>query len=222
MATKTRAEIRARTRFLGSYENSTKFTDALVNDELQAGLNELYALMADSNEGYFDTKTTTPTVVNQDYVDLPVDFWRLRGVDVSIGGRYRELRQVGIADRNKFQSTAGRPAAYRTVSGGARGRLELYPTPNSVETLRLIYTPTCPVWTDDSDTFEFYGGNEDYVITAGLLRLDQREERPLGERQQELERIRQRVVRDVSMRRAAEPEYLVNRTTYFDDWEGDV
>lgn len=208
MATKTRLELRERTLFLGTYENSAKFTPTYVNVELQAGLNELYSLMADANEGYFDTETTTPTVAAQAYVDLPATFWRLRGVDILIGGRYSELRQIGVTDRNKFQANTGRPEAYRTITGGARGRLQLYPTPSGIETIRIVYTPTCPVWTADADSFEFYSGNEDYVVTATLLRLDQREERPLGERQQELERLRQRIIKDVSQRRAAEPELL--------------
>ena len=220
MATKTLAQIRDTVRFRGTYENSTKFTTPLVNDEINAGLAELYELMADANEGYFDIKATTPTVANQDYVDLPATFWRLRGVDILIGGRYCELRQIGIADRNKFQTSTGRPEAYRTVAGGTRGRLELYPTPSGVETIRIVHTPTFTPLAADGDSFEYYNGNEDYVITAALLRLDQREEKPLGERQQELARIRDRIIRAVSQRRAAEPELIPLQRDYeVDDWE---
>lgn len=219
MATATLATLRDRVRFLGSYENSTKFTSTLVNAEINAALGELYELMADTWEGHFDTASTVVTVAGQEHVDLPAAFWRLRGVDISIAGRYRELRQIGFGERNDFQ-TPGRPRAYRSAAGGARGRLILYPTPSAVETIRINFVPTFTPFSADGDSFEFYTGFDEYLVQATLLRLDQREERPLGERQQELERQRQRVIKAAGSRRAAEPEALINRTTYCSgDWE---
>jgi hypothetical protein len=221
MATKTLAQLRERTRFLGTYENSSRFTDALVNAEINAALGELYETMADAWEGHFDTASTTPTVAAQEHVDLPATFWRLRGVDILISGRYRELKQIGFGERNSFQTT-GRPQAYRVAAGGARGRLILYPTPNAIETVRINYVPTFTPFSADGDSFEFYTGFDDYIVTRALLSLDQREERPLAERQQELDRLRQRIVKAAGSRRAAEPELLINRTTcgWYDDWEG--
>jgi hypothetical protein len=218
MATKTLSVLRDRIRFLGSYENSTKFTNALVNDEINAALAELYELLDDVHGGYFDTDTTTPTVTNQAYVDLPATFWRLRGVDILIGGKYRALEQIGIEQRNDFQTSTGQPVAYRTIAGGARGRLALYPTPSGVNTLRIVYTPTYTPLSADGDSFEYYNSYEDYVICGALLRLDQREERPLGERQNELARIRDRIVKGASRRRAAEPQYLSPKTDDADDF----
>jgi len=220
MATITLSAMRDIIRFRGSYENSTKFTDARVNVEINASLAELHELMADTWEGYFDTSTTTPTVAAQEHVDLPATFWRLRGVDVLIGGRYRELDQIGFGERNAYQ-TSGRPCAYRSAAGGARGRLILYPTPNAVYTIRINYVPTVTALAADGDTIEAYNDWSEYVIMGALLRLEQREERPLGEIQQELERLRQRIVKAAGSRRAAGPELLVNRTTYWtDDWDG--
>lgn len=220
MATITLSAMRDIIRFRGSYENSAKFTDARITVEINAALAELHELMADTWEGYFDTDTTAPTVAAQAYVDLPATFWRLRGADILIAGKYRELKQIGFGERNDFQ-TSGRPQAYRSAAGGARGRLVLYPTPNAVYTIRINYVPTVTALSADADSIEAYNAWSDYVIVGALLRLDQREERPLMERQQELERLRQRIVKAAGSRRAAEPEYLVNRTTAcFDDWDG--
>jgi hypothetical protein len=218
MATATLAQIRSRTRFLGSFENSTKFTDALVNGEINAALAELYELLDDVHGGYFDTDTTTPTVASQAYVDLPAAFWRLRGVDILIGGKYHALEQVGIEQRNDFQSSSGQPVAYRTIAGGTRGRIALYPTPSAVYTLRIVYTPTYTPLSADGDSFEYYNSYEDYVICGTLLRLDQREERPLGERQNELARIKDRIVKGASRRRSAEPQYLSSKTDEVSDY----
>ena len=221
MSTQTLATLRSRVRTLGTYENSSVFTDAVINTEINAALGELYELMADTWESYFDTASTVSTVAAQEHVDLPATFWRLRGVDILVGGKYRELRRIGFGERNHYQ-TSGRPLAYRLASGGARGRIILHPTPNAVETIRVNFPPTFTPFSADGDSFEFYTGFDDYLVTRALLSLDQREERPLGERQQELERQRQRVIKAAGSRNAAEPQYLVNRTTrVFDDWEGE-
>jgi hypothetical protein len=211
MATITLSAIRDIVRFRGSFENSQKFTTARLNVEINAAYAELYELIADSNEGYFDTTATAATVAAQDYVDLPATFWRLRGVDILVGGRYYELDQIGIAERNRYQSTSGRPCAYRTAAGGARGRIILYPTPTGVDTLRITYTPTVTALSADGDTIEAYNDWSDYVCAATLLRLYQREERPLGEQQQEVARITARIIKATAQRRAAEPELLTPR-----------
>ncbi len=218
MATITLEAIRDIVRFRGSFENSAKFTDPRLDVEINAAYAELYELMADSNEGFFDTDATTVTVAAQAYVDLPADFWRLRAVDVLVSGRYRELVQVGIDDRNKYQSTTGCPEAYRTAAGGARGRLVLYPPPAAVETLRITYTPTVTPLEADDDEIEAYNDWSDYVVAGTLLRLYQREERPLGEIQQELGRITARIIKATGQRRAAEPELIpLSRGADLDD-----
>lgn len=218
MATATLSTIRDRVRFLGSYENSTKFTTPLINAEINAALAELYELLDDVHGGYFDTETTTSTVAGQAYVDLPSNFWRLRGVDILIGGKYRMLDQVGIEQRNDFQTSTGLPVAYRTIAGGTRGRLGLYPTPSGVSTLRIVYTPTYTPLSADGDSFEYYNSYEDFVVCGTLLRLDQREERPLAERQNELARIKDRITKGASRRRAAEPAYLSSKSEDMDLW----
>lgn len=208
MATATLAQIITRVRFIGTYENSIKFTSTLITGEVNAALAELYELLDDAHGGYFDTTGTVSTVAAQDWVALPSDFWRLKGVDILIGGRYYALDQIGIEQRNDYQTSTGRPCAYRTTAGSTRGRLTLYPTPSGVETIRVVYTPTFTPLVNDSDSFEYYNGFEDYVVCSTLLRLDQREERPLGERQQELARIKDRIIKGAARRRSAEPQYL--------------
>lgn len=217
MATATLAQIRSRVRFLGTYENSTKFTDALITGEVNAALAELYELLDDAHGGYFDTESTVNTVAGTATVDLPATFWRLRGVDILIGGKYHTLAQIGLDQRNDFQTSTGRPAAYRTTAGGARGRLTLYPTPSGVNTIRIVYVPTFTPLSADGDSFEYYNGLEDYVVCGTLLRLDQREERPLGERQQELARIKDRVIKGAARRRSAEPAYLLPKNDFIEE-----
>lgn len=216
--------IRTRVQQLGNYENSARFTPAFVDDQINAALVEFHELLSSVHEGYFDTETTLTTTANVATVNLPADFWRERGLDIQIvaSTAYEELRQISIAERNRYALT-GRPVAYRITSGGTRGAVRLYPTPDATYTLRLTYEPTRTALSADGDTVEDYNGLIEFVVQGALLRLDRRDNRPLGEREAELERIRKRVLASASERRAAEPEYLVPRAydiTTADLWNG--
>jgi hypothetical protein len=222
MAAISLATLRLRVQQLGNYENSARFTTAFLNDQINAALVELYELMSSTHEGYFDTTATVTTIAATDAVSLPSNFWRLRGVDMlQSTGLYSELRQVAIGERNRY-AASGCPSGYRTAAGGTRGQLVLYPTPDAVYTLRLVYEPTCPLLVADGDTVEDYNGLADYVVTGALLRCDRREQRPLAEREAELERIKRRVVSSATERRAAEPEHLIPRNGLLDTdyWNG--
>lgn len=200
------AEVRTR----GDYLSSLAFTDAWITNEIQAAWAELYELIAETHEGWWDKKTTLSTVASQDFLALPSDCWRVQGVDILDGSTYRPLRQIGLTDRNRYSQTPGMPAAFRLSARGA----ELFPIPDQVYTLRLQYTPV--VTTMDNSGIQLYGW-EEYIVVGALLRLDQREERPLGERLAELARQKQRVITAASKRKSAEPEYLPMREQ-FDAW----
>ena len=213
MSATSLATLRTRVRQLGNYENSTRFTDAFLNDQINAALAELYELVADVNEGYFDVVGSLTTTSGVDTVALPADFWRCRGIDIqdAAAALWVELRQVGLQERNRYQLSNGVPVAFRIAAGGTRGQLVLYPTPGAAYPLRLLYEPTRAVLSADGDSVEDYNWWSDYIVTAALLRCDEREQRPLGDRAQKLDAVRKRIVSGASRRRESEPEYLIPR-----------
>jgi hypothetical protein len=200
--TVTLASLRSLVRLRGDYLSSLTFDDDYLNLEIQAAWVELFELMDDVGEGWWDSQGTVSTTASVAYVAAPSTCKRVLGVDILEGGEYRELRQVATGARNRYGSSTGQPVAYRLSSRG----IELFPTPAAVYTLRVTFSPICPAL-HESNGIELYGLHE-YIVTAALLRLDQREERPLGERLAELERQRQRVVKAASKRKQQEPEYL--------------
>ncbi len=211
MATSNKATIRSTVRLRGDYETSGKFTDAYLDTEIQAAFAETYELIADVNEGWWDTSVTVVTVASTAFVALPADCWRVSGVDLLDGGSYTELRQVPTGERNRYDvSTLDEPQAYRLTARG----VDLFPTPNAVYTLRITYTPMCPTLAETT-LREFYNHWEEHVIAGALVRLAEREERPLSEPMAELARQAQRIIKGASRRRQAEPEYLVMR----EEWD---
>jgi hypothetical protein len=201
MASKSLADLNAIVRFRGDYRNLVRFPDANINVEIQAAFAELYELIADTNEGYWDTTSTVDTAVEDDFVALPSEAWRVRGIDRFDGDDPVELMQVTIADRNRFGSRTGKPCAYRLTARGA----DIYPSADAVYVLRIVYTPFAPVL---DDAREWYNGWEEYVVFGALIRLALNEERSAGEWQQQLDIQRARIVRGASGRKSAGPEYL--------------
>jgi hypothetical protein len=51
-------------------------------------------------------------------------------------------------------------------------------------------------------------GWEDFIIHTALLKCDEREEKPTGERLAAIERSRQRIIRAAEDRNTAEPDYI--------------
>lgn len=197
------ATLRGTVRFRGDYQNVLKFPDASVNTEIRGAFAEFYELVAETFEGYWDIQGNVTTTNNVAFVALPSDCWRVQGVDRLDGTDYIELAQIAIGERNRFGTSTDQPSAYRL---SARG-IELLPTPDATYTLRVLYTPTAPLL-QEAAAREWFNGWEDYVICGTLLRLDQREQRPLQDRIVALERAKDRILAGASRRRSGEPEYL--------------
>lgn len=210
--TKSLADINALVRFRGDFRNTVRFPDTNVNTEIQAAWAEFYELVADTNQGYWDTIGTITTTASTAFVALPSDTWRVRGIDRldSSGTVEAELAMIGISERNHFSSNTDKPRAYRLTARG----VDLFPTPDAIYTLRITYTPLAPAL---SAAREFYNGWEEYVVYGALIRLAENEERDVTEWQKSLDRQAARVTRGASQRRAAEPEYIPLREGWGDD-----
>jgi len=209
--TKPLSELISIVRFRGDFRNSVRFPDSNIATEIQAAWGELYELIAETHEGYWVTSDTVTTTASTAFVSLPSDAWRVHAIDRLDGTDYIQLDQVGIADRNWFSSTAGRPCAYRLTARG----IDLFPTPDAVYTLRVTYEPVAPFL--DEIPRAYYNGWEEYVVYGALIRLTLNEQRT-NDWQQQLDLARARITRGASQRKAQEPEYLVLR----DAWDSDL
>ncbi len=203
MAELTLKTLRDTLRFRGDYQNIRKFPDAAVNVEIQCAFGDLWQLVADTHEGWWDTDGTVTTTIGVNYVALPKTAWRVLAVDLLDGDAYVEIPQVGVDQRNRFGTGTGRPLAHRLTSRG----IELMPPPDSAYTLRVTFTPMAPSLAE-SQPREWYNGWEDYVIEGALLALDKREGKPLSDRLASLEVTAKKITAGATERRSQEPEYI--------------
>lgn len=203
MASKSLADIRAIVRNRGDYQNARNFPSADVDVEIQAAFAELYELIADVNEGYWDVSSTIATVANQAYAALPADAWRVRALDRLDGSEYVPLRRIEIGDPVTMSASTDRPVGYRL---SARG-VELYKTPDAVYSIRVLYTPQAPTLSAARD---WYNGWEEYVVYGALVRLALREQRSSGDWDRQLAVQRERITRGASQRAAGSPPKIPN------------
>ena len=204
MSTFTLTTLRDRCRVLGDYTRSSVITDAFLTEQVNDAIGEYSDLLDERWEGYRDTTGTIPTVANTATVALPANFLKARAVDILDSDRYRPLERLQLRGIYRFENRTERPVGYLHVGTN----LELFPTPDAVYTIRLRYVPTATVLVADADTIDVPNGWEGFIIHTALLKVDEKEERSLGDRLQIIDRYRQRIINAAADRNTAEPEYL--------------
>lgn len=196
-------------RFRGDMRSTIRFPDANLTTEVQAAWAELYQLIAETNQGYWDDIATGATTAAVAFVALPTGAWSVRKISRLDGTTYEPMDQIGIDDVDTF-SVSGRPIAFRPTARG----VDLYPTPDAVYTLRFVYTPVAPTL---SAAREFYNGWEEFVIYGALVRLAANSERDITAWERQLEKSRYVITSGASQRKAQEPDYIPIRESMWDD-----
>lgn len=206
----TLIQLREAVRTKGDYPSSAVMTDAFVTQAINEALAELVELVSDQFQGYYDTTSTVVTVAGTQTVNLPSTMLNLRALDRQIAtDRHTPLSRISLTQSYAYQGR-GAPRAYTLHGGTAPGTIRLFPVPDAVYTLRVTFESLFTALSADGDSFDFRNGWEEYVHQAALLRLDAREERPLGDRMALIERAKERIIRSASKRNSAEPEYLTS------------
>lgn len=208
MPSKTLAQLRTAIRNKGDYPVSLVFTDTVVTGYVNEAIAELVRIVGSAYEGYYDTTATVSTVAGTQTVNLPSDFLKLRALDRQIDSEhFTPLDRVTLKETYSMGGR-GMPRGYMLHGGTAPGVIRLWPIPDAVYTLRVTYEPLFTQLTSDGDTFDFRNGWEEYVHQAALLRMDAREEKPLGERMQLIARAKMDIEAEANTRDSAEPDYL--------------
>lgn len=211
--TKALADIISIVRFRGDLRNTIRFPDANLTTEIQAAFAEGYAIVAKANEGFYDTSGTVSTAAATDFVAPPTGTWIVRAVDRLDGSEYVPVNRVGIKDRNRWGATPGKPEGHRLTARG----IDLYPTPDAIYTLRVIYTPVAP--TLDTTQREFYNSWEEYTIFGALVRLYKNQNRDASEWTSEVTRLTAILTEGASERNSSGPEYLNLHESAGADWD---
>lgn len=137
----TRDSLIARARQESDNENSFFVTDAEVLGWLNIGLSELYDIIITQFEDYAESVYIFNTIAGtQDYT-LPIDFYKLQGVDLIEGQVNYTLRRFMNNERNRYQTNIypamGRYFRYRIIGD----KIRFMPIPQGAKQIRVSYAP---------------------------------------------------------------------------------
>ena len=143
-----RTEIRERC----DQENSDFISDSELNSYINASYGELYDLLVSKMEEYFITSTTFTVASGASSQALPSGFYKIRGVDRSIGGAYIPVRKFNFAQRGqdtvlRVFDTQNPSVTYRTM-----GQTIYFEPPSAAPgDYRVWYVPQRTVLSDNAD-----------------------------------------------------------------------
>lgn len=174
----------------------------IQNSELIKYINKsatkLYDLLvgAYGNDYYAET-SALPTVFNQQYYDLPANFYKLIGIDYMIGPQEAlTLKPYQFNERNRFRIGT----FWNAITGAAgpryhitKNQISFLPIPDGAYNLELHYVPACPIMVDPTDTFDGINGWEEYIILDAARKMLVKEETDVSALEKEIVAIIERI-----------------------------
>lgn len=155
--TRTLGDLRSDVRQRTSLESSQSVTDAEVNEYLNQSIAELFDLLVASRGMEYFEKLQPPftTTAGTTQYPLAADFYQLIRIEAVLSGFAVPLLPFTHAEH---------------------GVLSQYPTQGGI-VINVLYVPTPPRLVADSDTFDGFGGWEEFaIVDAAMKCLEKRDE----------------------------------------------
>jgi hypothetical protein len=212
----TLLQLRTQARQRANMENSTFVTDGEFNTYINLSISELYDMLCSKSDADYNISSSTfTTVTNQDSYNLPVDFYRLRGVDLLIDPlRPVPLKRFEFAERNSID-----PQFYGVVDIRYRLRGDkLTFTPTELmggQSMRIWYIPLPTQLSADNHTLNGYNGWEELVIVKTAIKALVKEEQDTSQLTYEYEQLKLRLEQAMDSRDSASPSRITDNERYF-------
>lgn len=170
-------ELRLQAKQRADMVHSGFITDPEWTSYINGSLGELHDLLVSKyGEDYYAADHSFATDGSTSY-DLPDDFLKLLGVDLSFSGRTYTLKPFSFSERNKYQPAttptyAGAATRYRLVGNSIR----FSPTLPAGYPVTLWYVPRVATLVEDTDTPDVTPAWLEYVVIDSALKAKQKEE----------------------------------------------
>ncbi len=240
-------EIRERSQQRADRVNSQFVTLPEWNYFINQALYELYDLLVDTYEDYFEAPEVSFQCNGQDYLyDLPdgvltflntqnnttivaPPFYRLSGVDLGLNNAqnaYVTLNKYNLIDRNRFVYPNSTSTIYGVFNLQYRlmgNKIRFIPTPSAGQFIRLLYVPKLPVLLQETDmsTIGYSGWLQYVIVRAAKYALD-KEESDTRALDAELLFLKTRIEQSAINRDIGRPDTISDSRTgnYFDGRSG--
>lgn len=176
----TRNEARTLAKRYADMENSSFVSDAEWNTYLDLAHADLYDMLVASYEDYFlkDPAPTYSLTSGENTISLPSDFYKLRGIDVNIGGRYVTLHPFQFEERNVYDRAVSRLGyGVRRLRYRVMGtKIRIVPEDDAAGTYRVWYIPRYTPLASGSDEYTGVLDWEEFIPQSAAIMAIQKEE----------------------------------------------
>lgn len=219
------AELRLEAQQRCDQEGGVFITKTEWNRYISRSYKELYDILIQKfGDDYFVTTPYSYTTAADTYLyALPVDFYKLLGAEISIGGSYVSLRKFEFIQRNMWNQ----PNVY-TMYGLTNLRyrlsgsnLRLTPTPAANQTVRIWYAPRPSILMADTDTVDGVSGWEEYIIVDTCIKAMAKEESDPSVFIAQKNALIKRIEEAAENRDIGEPEVVSDSKMRNSSWAGD-
>lgn len=173
---KTLLQLRTAARQRSDQEGSTFITDAELNAYINASYAELYDLLISKFEDYFTTQEQFQVSGRCTYIDLPDNFYKLRGLDIASAGSSSDWSTVPryeFAERNSaIRSRLSGGVAYNILGA----QIQLLPASHAAGTYRLWFVPRFTPLVSDADEMGDVLDFDEYVVVDAAIKCLIKEE----------------------------------------------
>jgi hypothetical protein len=201
-----RTKIRQRT----NKEISQFVKDSEIDGMMEESYATLHNILVNLNENYIYKEYQLAIYANTTRFELPVDFFKLKGVTIEDNGYIRRLELVPWERRCHYQQTppawGGYPVGYALVGS----QIQFFPTSQSNIYVTVGYIPAAPVYISDETVIDGISGFETYIIYSVAALIRAKEEKPASEF------LAQRELALQNIRAAATPRDMENAVTITD------
>lgn len=158
-------------------------------------------------------------------VALPSDFYKMRGIDRSVGGTgssdWINVKKFNFQERNRrsrsiVYNIKGQVAITYRIFGG---NLELRPEDACEGTYRMWYVPRYVPMVNDTDTPTGIMDFEEYIIVDSAIKCMQKEESDTSVLERQKAFLLERIKTMASNRDAGESERVADSRNNYFDWE---
>lgn len=206
--TTLRTRVRERADMVGSsfVGDTATGLDAWINEAVQ----KLHGMLVDAlGEEYISSSSSFTTVAAQSDYALPTGFFKLYGVDLTMGGDVYALEPYMRPERNVYRNTqtAGWYLPRYSLVGS---NLRLYPAPAAGLTGAVLYAPEATALSNGSDSVNFPNGWERFVVLDAAIQALLKEESSVTALVNERESVVREIQQSKEARDYANPKRVVD------------
>lgn len=214
MAGLTLADLRLSSKRRSDMENSDFITDSEWNEYVNEAGSELHDLILVADPRSIIIRYSLFTSTNQQFYDLPDDFYKLEAVYRKIGdARYGVDRTNfhGIGNGSAVLSSViigGAPYQYALVGN----QIYFLPIPNGQNEVELWYYPSYTRLTLDTDTIDYpvVNGWEEFIVIASVIKAKEKERSDMSAELRAKAELKGRIIEMANKRDEWEPPRFID------------